>query len=53
MKDKISEFVTDKRDEILENCTGKKCQNFYGNGNVLASVCVCVCGMGKVDKLAK
>lgn len=43
MKDKISELVTDKRDEILENCTGKKCQNFYGMVMCLqVYVCACV-----------
>jgi len=27
MKNKISELVIDRRDEILENCTEKKCHN--------------------------
>jgi hypothetical protein len=43
MKDKISELVTDRKDEILDICTEKSVItviNFYGNGNVLAGVCV-------------
>jgi len=45
MKDKISELVTDRKDEILDNCIERSVIsviNFYGNGNVLVGVRVCV-----------